>query len=526
MRQKSLSKWMVLLTLSLAIILGISLPNEAQLNQSATVERWDIPTFDSLPSDIEYDAVDNLVFFSEFSGNNIGQLNPSNNEITEWGVNGNPNGIAVARGSGNAAILLPPTVYYAESRGDAVTVLDTVTGSYGQYFLPRNGAFPNRVSLDLSQFQPRVFFSERLGNAVGLVDLTQQIAVLSNSAGLSVTPVAPSAISSNVSTFNLSSQFFQSNLGPAAQAIPSSMSGAISEWNLSGMMFNGGTVDDVAVQVNGRVWIAFGGENLIAEMDPQTNTFLLYSLPPGSSASRLTFDLAGNVWYTTGFSQKIGMVVPLTGDVFEWSMPNGGQPLDITTDALAGLVWFTLREGNAIGAFNPGTGEYNEYAIASGSNPVALTLDGNGDVWFVAERGNYVGRLSITALGQPPSPGPSNPGGNSGNNGQTFVSGLGVNFDGNFTDAEISINLNYSGNQGLPVFIEAIPVNNGVDVSGFGFLPGRVEQAGASLAFTDTIWNGGFCTNTNGLKIILFDNNGNIFYEQIVDIGIDWGCNV
>ncbi len=526
MRQKSLYKWMVFLVLGFAIILGISVPNEAQLNQSATVERWDIPTFDSLPSDIDYDPIDNLVFFSEFSGGNIGQLNPFSNEITEWGINGNPNGIAVARGSGNAAILLPPTVYYADSLGDAVTTLDTVSGNYGQYFLPQNGNFPNRVSLDLSQFQPRVFFSERLGSAVGLLDLTQPIATLSNSSAINVTPVAPSAVSSNVGTFNLSPLSFPSILGPAAQAIPSSMSGAISEWDLSGMMFNGGTVDDVAVQVNGNVWIAFGSENLIAEMDPQTNTFLLYSLPTGSSAARLAFDIAGNVWYTTGFSQKIGMVVPLTGDVMEWSLPNGGQPLDITTDALTGLVWFTLREGNAIGVLNPGTGEYSEYALPSNSSPVALTQDPNGDIWFVAERGNYVGRLSISALGQPPSPGPSNPGGNSGNNGQTFVSGLGVNLSGNLTEAEISINLNYSGNQGLPVFIEAIPVNNGSDVSGFGFLPGRVEQAGTSIAFTDTIWNGGFCTNTNGLKIILFDGNGSIFYEQIVDISIDWGCNV
>lgn len=525
MFHKSRFKWMAFLVIGLAILITGSVPNQAQLNQSASVERWDIPTFDSLPSDIDYDPVDNLVFFSEFSGNNIGQLNPANNEITEWGVAGNPNGIAVARGSGNAAILLPPSVYYTESRGDAVTVLDTFNGNYGRYFLPRSGTFPNAVSLDLSQFQPRVFFSQRLGNAVGLVDLTQQIAVLSNSASLTVTPVAPAAVSANISTFTLNSQSFPSSLGPAAQAIPPSMSGAISEWDLSGMMFNGGTVDDVAVQVNGNVWIAMNGENIIVEMDPSTDTFLLYSLPNNSSASALAFDVAGNVWYTTGFGQKIGMVVPLTGDVFEWSLPNGGQPLDITTDALTGLVWFTLREGNAIGSFNPGTGEYTEYTVPADSNPVALTLDNNGDIWFVAERGNYVGRLSISALGQPPSaPGPSNPGPSAPS--QTEVTGLGVNFNNDQTVAEVSVNLVYSGSNGTPVFIEAIPTSNGVDVQGFGFQPGRVEQTGAQIAFTNTIWNGGFCTQTDGLRIILFDGNGNIFFDQIVDVVLDWGCNV
>jgi virginiamycin B lyase len=72
-----------------------------------------------------------------------------------------------------------------------------------------------------------------------------------------------------------------------------------------------------------------------------------------------------------------------------WKTPWNGRPRDPFADQ-KGNVWFVGQAGNYIGRLDPKTGEFKRYDIESGTHPHNLVVDTKGTVWFT---GNANGRI-------------------------------------------------------------------------------------------------------------------------------------
>ena len=75
-----------------------------------------------------------------------------------------------------------------------------------------------------------------------------------------------------------------------------------------------------------------------------------------------------------------------------WSTPWDGRPRDPFADQ-RGNVWFVGQAGNYIGRLDPKTGEFKRFEIASGTHPHNLVVDAKGTVWFTGNANGTIVRL-------------------------------------------------------------------------------------------------------------------------------------
>jgi virginiamycin B lyase len=75
-----------------------------------------------------------------------------------------------------------------------------------------------------------------------------------------------------------------------------------------------------------------------------------------------------------------------------WSTPWDGRPRDPFADQ-KGNVWFVGQAGNYIGRLDPKSGEFKRYEIAPGTHPHNLVVDAKGTVWFTGNANGTIVRL-------------------------------------------------------------------------------------------------------------------------------------
>ena len=108
----------------------------------------------------------------------------------------------------------------------------------------------------------------------------------------------------------------------------------------------------LAADAAGKIWYSggFGGD--VGAFDPRSGTATQFSVSPGlcptppdctsSHISAIALDGSGRVWFTDSLSQRVGYLVPATGQVVALTLggsnahPNDGLVVDS-----AGRVWFT-----------------------------------------------------------------------------------------------------------------------------------------------------------------------------------------
>ncbi len=356
--------------------------------QTVDLTRWSIPTDNALPYGIGL-GPDGKVYFAQFNGNKIGQLDPFANEIRERSVTGGPFGLVVG-----------PTgsLYYTLAQANALETM-VFTGGSNRWSLPTPGATPQAlVAAPTGPGQVNLWLVERNGGKIArfapaqiLVTLplimTQPTQVSPSSTQIVgiVTPVIPELHPGNPM------------LPPPIALLVPSISAPFTEWEGPG---GPAIVHRVAVGPDGRVWFTQDNELLIS-LDPDSNTALYYGLPFGTRPLGVTTGPDGSVWFTDTSRPAIGTLDPATGDVRFWRIPGGSQPFDLVRDRV-GDIWFTDRAANAVGYLSPMRNAIVLYPLGTNVHPVFMALD-DEDVWFTAERGNYVGRLSIApVLGPPP----------------------------------------------------------------------------------------------------------------------------
>lgn len=346
----------------------------------ATLTRWTIPTANARPSGIGVGA-EGKVFFAEFAGNRIGQLDPAMNQIRERAADGGPFGLYVTAGG---------VLYYTLASANAVEVM-AFDGGTTRWSLPTPNALPGIPAFaPLGPGEVNLWLPQR--NTGTLTRFSPSMVpipmILITTPPTNVSPTTTQIVGV---TTTVTPEVYPGNplLPPATAMLLPTATPPFAEWSGPTAAMR------VAVAPNGKVWFTDTAATL-SVLDPSSNTSIFYGLPSGTQAMALTVGPNGWVWFTDLHRPAIGVLDPTSADVRLWTLPGSGQPFDLARDA-AGNFWFTDRTGNAMGKLNPFTNQVTIYPLPGGSQPLFLTLDAEGRVWFTADQGNYVGRLSPTS---------------------------------------------------------------------------------------------------------------------------------
>ena len=77
----------------------------------------------------------------------------------------------------------------------------------------------------------------------------------------------------------------------------------------------------------------------------------------------------------------------------EWTVPWEGRPRDPYA-APNGQVFFVGQAGNYIGRLDPKSGEFKRFEIDDGTNPHNLIVDKSGMVWYAGNKNGMIGKLN------------------------------------------------------------------------------------------------------------------------------------
>ncbi len=480
-------------------LVGLVLGTLTAGGQVMKLTRWDLPTTNALPYGIAI-APDGKVYFTEFTLNRIGQLDPVANEIRERQV-----------GEGPAGLVLGDTgsVYFTLSQENALELLVFVGGG-AKWSLPTPGAWPEvLVAAPTGPGQVNLWLNERNSNKIARF-APAQISVTLPYILSPPTPVATSEIEITPVVSVVVPAVYPGNplLPPPIALLVPTTSGPFTEWQ---SMITDHYLERVAVAPDGRVWFTQGVAPLSA-LDPSSNTVLLYGIPSGTAALGITVGPDGGVWFTDTNRPAIGLLDPATADVRLWPIPGGRQPFALVPDTV-GNVWFTDREADAVGRLSPARNEITLYGLPAGTHPLFLVLDEVGNVWFTAERGNFVGKLSIVPVLGPPPTLPTA--------GAFQFLSYGLSQIGN--RASGSITYLYDGSAGLPVWISVDVLRNGAVLPGFVSTPVRVEGAGAGTVAVSVEYRGASPVTSDEVRfVVALLPGGPPFATQRMDFATTW----
>ena len=80
-------------------------------------------------------------------------------------------------------------------------------------------------------------------------------------------------------------------------------------------------------------------------------------------------------------------------DIREWPVPwKDTRPRDPAVDR-AGQVWFVGQTGDYIGRLNPATGKFDRIELEQGTGPHNLIVGADRAIWFAGNKKGFVGRL-------------------------------------------------------------------------------------------------------------------------------------
>jgi len=182
---------------------------------------------------------------------------------------------------------------------------------------------------------------------------------------------------------------------------------------------NGVQVD----QTTGKIYFTDLFSGTINRLDPATNAVTTWTV--GGSPHYLAIDSTGRVYSAVARATVAGGVDAIvridpaaaTNNVTSWVIPGGGLTLGLsfqTPDGVsfdtAGNLWFTESTSNEIGRLNPSTGEICEFTKAGISNPQLVASSGSGSLlqtFFTEGTGNAVSVVTQAAAVPIASPCPT-----------------------------------------------------------------------------------------------------------------------
>jgi virginiamycin B lyase len=84
---------------------------------------------------------------------------------------------------------------------------------------------------------------------------------------------------------------------------------------------------------------------------------------------------------------------PPTVAIHEWPVPwKDTRPRDPAVDR-QGQVWFVGQAGDYIGKLDPASGKFTRFDLEKGSGPHNLIVTSGGEIWFTGNAAAYIGRI-------------------------------------------------------------------------------------------------------------------------------------
>lgn len=156
---------------------------------------------------------------------------------------------------------------------------------------------------------------------------------------------------------------------------------------------------------DGALWVSHAGfqDDLsrkgLARYDPATGAWRVFehSVPFGSGG--LTFDAAGNLWFTDMVNYSIGRLVPSTGEIREFELPYTPTTVGIAPARDGKRLWVAGGSANGLFLFDPATGKAEEYPMPNTFwGPAAVLADDATDgVWTTAHGGNEIALVNAAS---------------------------------------------------------------------------------------------------------------------------------
>jgi virginiamycin B lyase len=174
--------------------------------------------------------------------------------------------------------------------------------------------------------------------------------------------------------------------------VPGEASITFREWKVPTL---GQRARDPVQAPDGSIWWAGMWANLVGRIDPQTGEVSEYTLPEGAKPHSVTPDQEGNIWYTGNSNGTIGKLDPRTGTITEYKMPDPAarDPHTAVFDN-KGTLWFTLQQSNMVGRLIPATGEIKLATMpAPKSRPYGIQLSSEGVPWVACNGRNCLVKI-------------------------------------------------------------------------------------------------------------------------------------
>ena len=153
---------------------------------------------------------------------------------------------------------------------------------------------------------------------------------------------------------------------------------------------------DPVQAADGSIWWAGQWSNLVGRINPQTGEVWEYTLPEGAKPHSVTPDQQGNIWYMGNGNGTIGKLEPRTAMITEYKMPDPAarDPHTAIFDK-NGTLWFTLQQSNMVGRLIPATGEIRLVPMPTPkSRPYGIELSSEGIPWVACNGSNCLVRIN------------------------------------------------------------------------------------------------------------------------------------
>lgn len=141
---------------------------------------------------------------------------------------------------------------------------------------------------------------------------------------------------------------------------------------------------------DGMIWWAGQYGNVVGRLNPRTGEMREWTLPQGARPHSIAADRNGNIWYMGNGNGTVGKLDPKTGEITVYILPDPAarDPHTPIFDR-NGILWFTVQNGNMVGRLNPANGEIKLAKVPTpDADPYGMDIDSKGVPW-VAYTGSY-----------------------------------------------------------------------------------------------------------------------------------------
>jgi virginiamycin B lyase len=162
---------------------------------------------------------------------------------------------------------------------------------------------------------------------------------------------------------------------------------------------------EIRAGADGNLWFTEGFANNIGMINPATHAITEFPIPTANeSQSGITAGPDGNLWFTeyssTGkpiySASNIGMITTdPTHTIYQFATPTANSGPRAIAAGPDGNLWFTEVGADKIGMINPATHAITEFAIPTASAyPQGICAGPDGNVWFTEET-SKIGMINL-----------------------------------------------------------------------------------------------------------------------------------